>query len=406
MAWNVGVAGCGVAGLAVATLLARQGHRVTIHEQARVLGRVGAGVLLQPSGQMILREMGLLDETVAEAERIERLTAFTHRGGKLIDLPYAEKAGDPCAYGIQRGALFVVLHRAALAAGVTVETGRRVVRYTAEKGRARFLDATGKSVGPYDFVLAADGARSALRETTQIPARVRPYPHGALWLVGPCTSIQQRLLQVSRGTRELCGILPTGGGRASLFWSVRNDDVYALRQRGYSSWCDDVMGLAPDAREILATANDFEAVRFTSYMRVHMPRPYDGVCLFLGDAAHAMSPHLGQGINLALIDAYVFAEALAACGNFSRACEQFTRQRAAHLRAYRIITFLLSPFFQSRGVIKGWGRDVCLPLMPKVGFLRRQMVMTMGGCRGSLLGGRWRISDTPSSRAAAAALQK
>jgi 2-polyprenyl-6-methoxyphenol hydroxylase-like FAD-dependent oxidoreductase len=388
---TIGVGGCGVAGLAASVLLARAGHRVTIHEQSATLGPVGAGVLLQPSGQEVLREMGLLDAVVADAQRIERLTAFTHRGRTLVDLPYGELAPEACAYGLQRGGLFAALYGAAREAGVAVETGQRIERYVpASDGSGVFFEeAGGRRHGPYDFVLAADGARSGLRASAPIRMSASAYPHGALWAVGPCKGVSGRLHQVCRGTREMCGILPTGRGRGSLFWSVRNDEKDALRARGLAAWRGEVLGLCPEAGEILDELRSFEAVQFVSYMHVHMPRPNDGHCLFLGDAAHAMSPHLGQGINLALIDAYVFVGALAECGDFGSACERFSRLRRAHLRAYRVITYLLSPFFQSRGFIKGWGRDLALPLMPRIPPLRRQMVLTMAGCRRSLLGGRW-----------------
>jgi 2-polyprenyl-6-methoxyphenol hydroxylase-like FAD-dependent oxidoreductase len=169
----------------------------------------------------------------------------------------------------------------------------------------------------------------------------------------------------------------------------------ALKARGFDAWRTAVLALCPQAAEFFAPGNinSFDAVQFVSYMRVRMPRPYDDACLFLGDAAHAMSPHLGQGINLALIDGYTFARALAATGTFPAACEQFRRQRAAHIRAYSLITYMLSPFFQSRGILKGWGRDLPLPLMPKIRPLRRRMIRTMTGCSAGLLGGTWVVDS-------------
>jgi len=252
--------------------------------------------------------------------------------------------------------------------------------------------------GPYNFVLAADGARSLLRRNTAIPSRVYAYPHGVLWTNGPCVSVHDHLLQMCRGTRQMCGILPTGRGQASLFWSSRNDEVDAIRARGFESWRQDVLALCPKGAEILTTVKGFEEVQFVNYLHVHMPRPFDGDCLFLGDAAHAMSPHLGQGINLALIDGWAFANELEQTGHFGTACERFTTARKAHLRAYRIITYLLSPFFQSSGIIKGWGRDLVLPLLPRIPPIRRHMIETMAGCRRSLLGGRWVLPVRPPKR--------
>ncbi len=400
MPLTIGIAGSGVAGLTAALMLARQGHRVTIHEQAENLGPVGAGVLLQPSGQAVLQAMNLLAPVVAQAERIERLVAFTHRGKTLIDLPYGELGTGACAFGLQRGELFAALYQAAINAGVTIRTAERMTGYQRQGDGVYFAQSLspGESAklrhGPYNFVLAADGARSSIRENSTINKHAVAYPHGALWAVAPCQKVAGYLLQLCRGTRELCGVLPTGRGRASLFWSVRNDAKDRLKQRGFAPWRDDVLALCPQSAEMFEGPQgiaSFDAVQFVSYMRVRMDPPFDDACLFLGDAAHAMSPHLGQGINLALIDGYTFAQALAATGNFAAACQFHRRQRSAHIRAYSLITYLLSPFFQSRGIIKGWGRDLALPLMPKLPPLRRRMIRTMAGCSATLLGGTWKL---------------
>src|SRR5882724_3102457 len=94
---RVGIVGCGVAGLTSAVVLGRGGHEVTLIERAPVLGPVGAGLLLQPSGQLGLRRLGLLEEVVARAEPIEGLHALTHRRRTLVRLCY--RAIDPAMVG-------------------------------------------------------------------------------------------------------------------------------------------------------------------------------------------------------------------------------------------------------------------------------------------------------------------
>jgi 2-polyprenyl-6-methoxyphenol hydroxylase-like FAD-dependent oxidoreductase len=396
---HIAIVGLGVCGAAAAALLARRGHRVVVYEQSPVLGAVGAGVLLQPSGQIVLRRMGLLDEVAAAAERVDRLTAVTYAGRTLIDLPYREIDPSWHALGVRRGALFDVLHRAAVAAGVKIAPGVRIVRCiradraltpalsrSTRRGsdaRTRLLDDAGRVVADADFVIAADGSRSTLRSTSRQPKFVYRYPHGAIWLTGRCPdSVRNRLYQVTRGTQQLCGLLPTGGGEASLFWSARQDEWPAIRARGFTAFRDDCVRLCPPAEQTLAGVDSFDDVRFTTYRHVHMPRWHNAGMIFLGDAAHAMSPHLGQGINLALLDAAEFAAAVEESETFSEAAELAHRRRRRQTSFYAAVTAALSPFFQSRGMIKGWGRDVVLPLMPKVRPLRRLMIQTMAGMRG------------------------
>ena len=115
-----------------------------------------------------------------------------------------------------------------------------------------------------------------------------------------------------------------------------------------------------------------------------MKRWHTDRVLFLGDAAHAMSPHLGQGINLALLDACTFA----ACSNrraiSASRFRTIRRLRRAHVRFYGSLTLALTPFFQSNGMIKGIGRDVALPIMTHLPWVRGQMILSMSGLKGGL----------------------
>src|SRR5437763_2113947 len=204
--YRVGVVGCGVAGTAAAYLLAKAGHAVTLFERAPQVGPVGAGILLQPSGQAVLRAMGLLDAVVARAEPIEELLALHHDGRTLIRLPYAGVANGCRAYGVHRGDLFGVLHAAALGQRVTIHLGREMLSVKADGRAAVLRDANGGEHGPFDFVLAADGSRSELRKRSA-PAALRwAYGCGALWAGGRCAAVRGKLHQVVRGPRDRPGL--------------------------------------------------------------------------------------------------------------------------------------------------------------------------------------------------------
>jgi 2-polyprenyl-6-methoxyphenol hydroxylase-like FAD-dependent oxidoreductase len=386
---DIAVAGFGTAGALVAGLLAQQGHRVTIFEQAKEVGPVGAGILLQPSGQMVLRKVGLLEEVISGAEPVKSLYAVTHRRRVLMDLAYARAEKDWQAWGIHRGVLFSALANFAQRSGAAVKLGVRAVSVENDGEHAKLVADGGEVLGDFDFVVACDGARSELRaRNTPAGTKVHEYPHGAVWAIGRCEAVHGWLWQVCRGTKRLCGVLAMGGGRASLFWSLRKDEKDALYGGEFSAWRDEVTHLCPEATEFFQDVKSFADTRFTTYCHVTMRRPWRGRCVFLGDAAHAMSPHLGQGANLALLDAYAFAEAVKGTESAGEAFEAYEKMRRGHTRFYSFVTRMLSPFFQSRGFVKGWGRDIFLPWMCRTPGLRGTMAVTMSGMRRGWMGGR------------------
>lgn len=388
MPYSIAIAGCGVAGLTAGLAMARSGHRVTLFEQSPQVGPVGAGVLLQPSGQMVLAALGLLEKVVERAEPIERLSARTHHGSTLIDLPYRHGDSEPCAFGLHRGDLFSALHAALVAEGARVVLDSPIHRFDETSDHVELFDASSASRGTFDLLLGADGSRSKVRESSRLEGIRYAYPHGAMWIVGRSDSVRGKLLQASRGTKELAGLLPLGEGRCSLFWSLECRELDGLRARGLDAWKRQVMDLLPESEEMLSQIETFEQTRFTTYMHVMLRQWHTNRMMLIGDAAHAMSPHLGQGINLALLDGVSIAAALNATRTISEAFALHSRWRWPHIRFYSMMTFALSPFFQSRGVLKGWARDIGLPLMPMIPVLRRQMVLTMAGMKRSLLGGR------------------
>jgi len=381
--YHIAVIGCGVAGATAALLLARLGHRVTLFEQSERVGPIGAGILLQPSGQEVLREIGLLDEVIATAEPIEEIYATTHRGHDLVRLRYSDYYAGCIGYGLHRGDLFTVLHRAMLSAGVTLRLMQPVVSFRQDADYIEPLDTAGRSLGTFDLLIAADGARSRLRQSAPIRQWSMPYKHGAIWVVGRNDAVRGQLRQVTHGGRQLCGLLPMGGGRCSLFWGLHERDRDALWSRGFDAWRDEVLNLQPDARPMFDDVCRFDQVKFVRYQHTWMSGWRIGRAVFIGDAAHAMSPHLGQGVNLALGDARELCDAIGSVPEIDQALSIYERKRRRALREYSAVTFAIAPFFQSGVPILGWGRDRVLPVMPKLNSVRNLMLRALSGFLGS-----------------------
>ncbi|HVJ93866.1 MAG TPA: NAD(P)/FAD-dependent oxidoreductase [Labilithrix sp.] len=403
---DVGIIGAGTAGSAAALFLARAGHRVTVYERVPTPAAVGAGITLQPTGLHVLHRLGLDAEVVSHGARIDRLFCESSSRTPLVDLSYATIGEGLFGLGLHRGVLFEALFGAAARqSGVTMLTGREIVDLArAEPPRAGarsrwswFVDVHRERHGPHELVVVADGARSQLRDDTNTSKVVERYPWGALWFVGrqpydephPMT---RTLHQVVDGNQRFLGFLPTGFGPAlsrtgarperlvSLFWSIRGDRVTEWRERGLDAWKSSVSALAKEAEPVLDQIHDEAQVLFAAYHDVVMHRWHTRNVVYLGDAAHATSPQLGQGCNLALWDAMELHDCLAEePRDLALALSRYSRRREEHLGFYQTATRWLTPFFQGDVEALGRLRDIAMPLMGKVSPMNRLMTLSMLG---------------------------
>jgi 2-polyprenyl-6-methoxyphenol hydroxylase-like FAD-dependent oxidoreductase len=384
--WDVGIIGAGTAGCAAATLLARAGHVVTLYERFPAPSPVGAGIVMQPTGLHVLERLGIAARIVDGGARIRRLHCSTASGRVLVDLPYSIVGEELFGVGLHRGLLFEALFGLVRKERIAVELGLEVAEIAPASGdQHTIVDTRGRRHGRHDLVIVADGARSKLRDED---ASVRPYTWGALWFVGDAAALEHpdELRQVVDGTRRMIGVLPTGQGphddrrHATLYYSLRNDRVDEWRLLGLRAFVDEIARLYPAAARLAEQIEDPQQVLFAQYHDVVLRRLHRRGVVWLGDAAHAMSPQLGQGCNLALVDAAALADAIDGAPSLPEALEAFSTARAAHLGFYQRATRWLTPLFQSDTPL-GLVRAVMMPLSARLPWVRRQMAESMCGLK-------------------------
>ena len=315
---RVAVVGLGMAGATLACLLADRGVDVVVLEQEDDPRPVGAGIWLQHMGQQVLDRLGLLGALRAQSREVSRVDIRTSSGRQLVDASYADVPGSVPALGVHRGTLFSLLLSEVRRRGVPLELGVPVTGVRPVAGGLAVETPSGDH-GTYDLVVGCDGSRSPVRRSMNVATRDHAYDYGALWTIvdDPDELCADELYQCLRGTRSYLGVLPTGRGQVSVFWSERGSAMEATVARGLPAWRDAARPLAGpmapllDRVDHLLPASYRDVVVRTPY---RIASPHDGragAAVLAGDAAHAMSPQLGTGTSLALADAWTLHHALA-----------------------------------------------------------------------------------------------
>jgi len=359
---QIAVAGCGPAGLAAALALSRDGHRVALFERFDTPRPLGSGLMLQPTGLAVLANLGLDERILGCGARIERVRGLTQTGRVVLDVHYAALRG---AYGVgvHRAALFATLFEAVQAQGASIETGRTVVDAPPSGGgRRRLVFAKGGEAGPFDLVVDALGAASSLAPPTGFDLA-----YGALWasLDWPedagfdAAALEQRYV----ASHTMCGVMPIGRvesrteRQAAFFWSLRRDRLDAWRENGLDVWKAKVAALWPATRPFLKQIADPDQLTFARYRHRTLAVPAAAGLIHIGDAWRSTSPQLGQGVNMALLDAYALAASLRSAPNVAAALRRAVALRRVHVWIYQAMSRLFTPVYQSDSAFLPWMRD-------------------------------------------------
>ncbi|PTT79405.1 FAD-binding monooxygenase, partial [Pelomonas sp. HMWF004] len=338
---SVAIVGAGVAGAATAIRLAERGVPVTLYEAVPEPRPIGAGLLLQPTGQRVLAAMGLLNEALALGTRVDRLFGDTPSGRTVLEMSYRRFHPEAYGLGIQRGALMGLLWQRLRALGVAWHCGAAVEGFEQDAAGVS-LRLAGGATARHAALILANGSFSRLREGMGVRQHARPFPWGAVWTVLPAPAgfPQIELRQRFRSASQMLGLMPVGKAHAddaergiNLFWSLPAAQLEGWHQRiGLDALKQQMTALFPDVAPLLASLQAPEQLREARYADVWMQRWHDGRVLAIGDCAHGMSPQLGQGANMALIDAHELAAELG--GDWPGVFQRYSRRRRAHLRFY------------------------------------------------------------------------
>jgi salicylate hydroxylase len=408
---SLAIAGCGIAGLACAALLAREGRRVVVYDRLDAPEPLGSGLILQPVGLAVLDEIGAGARIRALGAPISRLYGRSEPSGKVVlDVRYRALGADaPLGLAVHRGALFEVLYDAAVAAGVEMIASHEVV---ASQGDGTLAFAGGRTSPTFDLVIDALGVRSPLSRAPK-----SPLPYGALWasLDWPDDQagfdggvLEQRYVEA----RKMVGVLPIGrlpqGARrqAAFFWSLRHVDRAAWESAGLAAWKDEARTLWPATAPLLDQITRRDQLVFATYAHRTMASPVSRGVVHVGDSWHCASPQLGQGANMALLDALALATALAGNGDLEEALGEYARMRVWHIRLYQLASWMFTPAYQSDSAFLAGVRDHLMSPLSRTPPMPAILAGLVSGVLGAPLGAmgrrpQMRRADTSLAGAAA-----
>ena len=361
---KVAIVGGGIGGLAAAALLSQDGHDVTVFDRFEEAKPVGSGLIIQPVGAEVLRAIGA-DDAIRLGQPIRRMHGIeTVSGRDALDVAYGATP-DRRGLGIHRATLHAALLSAAQESGAAFGLGREVTGRDGQK----LTFANGAAEGPFDLIVDASGASSALS-----PLQAKPLPFGAIWATVPWPEETElspvELSQRYERAEKMIGVLPIGYLKdtseqklAAIFYSLPRDREDAWRASDFGSWREDVIGLWPAMEAFLPEGLSHDDFTFTRYSHGTLSAPYDDGIAYIGDAALRASPQLGQGANMALLDARSLQLALRRASTLEELLRQYAGARRWHLRLYQAASAAFTPLYQSERALPAHLRDRILTPM-------------------------------------------
>ena len=378
MSYRIAIAGAGIGGLAAAALLAREGHAVTLFERFAAPRPLGSGLVIQPVGLAVLDRIGAGEDTRRLSSPIARMLGHEARGRKVLDVSYPAAAPGR---GIHRATLVQLLWDRVAALGLPVVTGAEIAAAPPDGAGRRLMLADGRDFGPFDLVVDASGAGSRLS-----PLKARPLGYGAIWGTVPWPGTdfpRDQLRQRYRAAGRMAGVLPIGClpgdpvPRAAVFWSMPLAELDRWPQTPVADWRAQVAALWPQMTPFLEPIHTNAQMTQAHYGHGTLRRPFAPGLVHIGDAAHRASPQLGQGANMALLDALALAHALRR--PLEDALPDYAAMRRWHVRIYQAMSAAFTPMYQSGSRSLPWLRDLVLAPLSTLPPLRGGLTHLVAG---------------------------
>ncbi|MBN8228137.1 FAD-dependent monooxygenase [Corallococcus macrosporus] len=379
---HVLIAGAGIGGLTLACALRRAGVRATVFERAEALRPAGAGITVQMNASVALRRIGLCDAVAAEGQRAVQTLILDPSGVPItrVDVGSLQQELDAPLVSIHRARLQAVL-RAHAGPEEAVRLGVSVTGFQDDGARVTVALSDGGTVSG-DVLVGADGLRSVVRARL-LGAQPTRYSGYTSWR-GICAAsdlVKAGHFSETWGPGARFGIVPIGHGEVYWYATLNapqgSEDApgqtLAVLQERFAGWhapIAQVLAATPPERVLRTDIHDRPPVRSWSRGRVTL----------LGDAAHPMTPNLGQGGCQAIEDGVVLGECLAAPGSVEDALRAYESRRVQRANSLVVMSRRVGQVAQWENPVARSVRDALFRWTPQ-SAARRQLQTLVQGLR-------------------------
>jgi len=352
---DVAIVGAGIAALALAVELQNNGISTILLERQKSPEGIPRGLTFQPNGLAVLEKLGALERAKEVGSASQILEVKNWDGEVLLEADYG-LLDHPQNYLLTANATEV----------------ERLLVYLAEKAGAKLLwgssfqelTMSGGKVDGVVFetdgmrdqiqaavVVGADGPQSRIRNSIGVKVKTRKYPDSFLvGLAGAIPGLEGRARQYQHPGKML-GIMPSGPEATYFFYCVGPRSFDSVKKEGLTSFRAEVVQAAPEMADAFTGVEAWTRMAYFTPSFIRVDRWVGNGVALLGDSAHTIHPHAGQGVNLALEDAVALAETIDKCkvaGDFSQASllqyqkERKTRAEVIGKHANYTVTYALS----------------------------------------------------------------
>lgn len=365
---NIGIVGGGIGGVATALALHRAGGDAVVYEKAPRQHEVGAGMMLWPNATRVLRDLGLLEQVLAQSGPNTNFLVRALSGKVLMDIALGRF--DVPAVCIRRSDLLTIL--LAALPPECVHLGHELDRLQQDSGKVRLYFKDG-SAAEHDAVIGADGIRSRVR--AGLFGKSEPIYRGYTVWRGLARyhghAVTPGFNSETWGTGTRFGILNTGHGRFTWYATAnvpvdhRDGPMGRKRelQQMFAGWHEPIA-------DFLEATEETEILKHGARDCAPLPRWGHGLVTLLGDAAHPCTPNLGQGGCMALEDALVLAQCVKRESTLATALVCYESERRDRTRHMQKRSLLMGRIGQWQNRLLVTGRRFVTPMLPASLFER------------------------------------